>query len=548
MLETLRVRYATLQPRQRTMLIAGFFALASLSAAMTWWSGRTDWRPLFNGLEARDVQQVEQQLATAGIAYQPTPDGAGVEVPSEQMDKARMAVAAKGMPGSGRMGFELFDKPNWVGSEFDEKVNYQRALEGELEHTIETLGVVRSARVHLTLPKQSLFAAEEHPATASVVLKMRKSSISREQADSIRSLVAGAVENLHPEQVTLVDTDGRSNLNASSHGAEGLEQEAALEQKLVAMLEPLAGAGNVHATVNLNFEQATEDRTDEVYDPQQSATVSMQRSEQTPTEAAKSTGGVAGTASNTPAGAASQAGTPQTAATPPLLAAGKKEALPVYPQGNGGGQTVREESSNYAVTRHVVHTQRGAGEIRRVVAAVVVNDRASIEKTGKDEHTVWKPRTADEMRRLEQLAQAAIGFDAKRSDQVVVENIAFSGNVAEAKVSPVERLTEQANGILRGQPVLLRSIGTAVGCLLLCLLVLRPLTQQIGKAMTTPLLGAGAKQQELAMGAAEPVDPSVPLHLRGNAFQTVTQHIRNDPQQSARLLESWIASTTEGGN
>ena len=164
------------------------------------------------------MQQVSQELAAAGIPFQTTADGTGVEVPAELVDKARMEVAAKGMPQSGRLGFELFDKPNWVGSEFDEKVNYQRALEGELEHTIGTLEVVRSARVHLVLPKESLFAGEEKVAKASVVLKLRRSTMTPEQTDSIRNLVAGAVENLSAQQVTLVDADGRVNLNGRITG------------------------------------------------------------------------------------------------------------------------------------------------------------------------------------------------------------------------------------------------------------------------------------------------------------------------------------------
>lgn len=197
--DTLQQRWNALPARKRTMLGGSVFFIAAMCALMLWWSGRTDWRVLFNGLGVRDMQQVEQQLGAAGITYQMSPDGAALQVPAEQVAKARMAIAAKGMPSSGRMGFEIFDKPNWVGSEFDERVNYQRALEGELEHTIETIDAIDSARVHLVMPKQSYFTAEQHPATASVVLKLRKASLEREQVASIRSLVAGAVENLNPE-------------------------------------------------------------------------------------------------------------------------------------------------------------------------------------------------------------------------------------------------------------------------------------------------------------------------------------------------------------
>ena len=218
-----RETIVAMQPGRRNALAAAVLLVLAAVAAMAWFAQRTDWRVLFSGLEGRDVQQVSQELAAAGITFQTTSDGTGVEVPAELVDKARMEVAAKGMPQSGRLGFELFDKPNWVGSEFDEKVNYQRALEGELEHTIGTLEVVRSARVHLVLPKDSLFSGEEKVAKASVVLRLRRSTVTPEQSEQIRNLVAGAVENLSAENVSLVDAEGRVNLMAhEGSGADGM--------------------------------------------------------------------------------------------------------------------------------------------------------------------------------------------------------------------------------------------------------------------------------------------------------------------------------------
>src|ERR1700712_4508592 len=189
----MRERLMAMPAGKRTWLIASGVFLAAMCAGMIWFAGRPDWRILFSGLDGKDVQQVSQELAAAGIPYGMTVDGGGVQVPAEMLDKARMEVAAKGMPQTGRLGFELFDKPNWVGSEFDEKVNYQRALEGELEHTIGTLELVRSARVHLVLPKETLFSGEEKVAKASVVLKLRRTGLTAEQTESIRNLVAGAV-------------------------------------------------------------------------------------------------------------------------------------------------------------------------------------------------------------------------------------------------------------------------------------------------------------------------------------------------------------------
>src|SRR5580692_6705150 len=443
MAAAIRERLMAMPAGKRTWLIAAGIFLAAVCAAMVWFAGRPDWRVLFNGLDGKDVQQVAQELSAAGIPYETTADGAGVQVPADMLDKARMEVAAKGMPQTGRLGFELFDKPNWVGSEFDERVNYQRALEGELEHTIGTLAVVKSARVHLVLPQASLFAAEEKVAKASVVLQLKRASVDPEQVDAIRSLVAGSVENLSVDQVTLVDADGRVNFKQRSSNAAEADAEQAMEAKLVAMLEPLAGRDNVRATVNVSYDEGSEERTDEVYDPNQVATLTMQKSEQTSGLRGQASG-VPGTASNSPAGSpeGAVAGSQAAAApgTPPLL---QKQTLPVYPQQNAGlGQSLHEENGTYGVTKHLLHTEEGPGRVRRVSAAVVVNDRSVTEGAGKFEHLVWKPRSADEMHRLEELAQAAVGFDTRRGDQVVIQNVSFSTNAPEVKPPVMDKMVE----------------------------------------------------------------------------------------------------------
>ena len=559
-----KTRFVSLPAKRRNWLIGAAVGMLALVLGMAWYSGRPDWRVLFSGLESKDVTLVSQELAAAGIAFETTADGTGVEVPAELLDKARMEVAAKGMPQTGRLGFELFDKPNWVGSEFDERVNYQRALEGELEHTIATLGVVRSARVHLVLPQASLFTSEQKAAKASVVIRLKRASLPVEETDSIRNLVAGAVENLTPEQVTLVDADGRVNLEARRSGAAQGDAEQALESKLVAMLEPLAGAGNVRATVNVSYEQGTEERTDEVFDPTQSAALSIQKTEQV-SSGPRTAQGVPGTASNTPAAAPAGAVQGSAAAAvpgvPPLL---QKEALPVYPQGGAGGQSVKEESGTYAVTRHLVHTANGPGRIRRVTAAIVVNDRMVSDTTGR---AAWKPRTAEELKRLEGLAQAAVGFDEKRGDQVVMENVSFSANVAEVKVTGLEKVVLEAKSLMSSQPGLLRNLLLSGVGLMMVLFVLRPVAGQVVATLREPLMLAprtsvdgpdlGMAQLETAVMRTAPQDKDAlpaateavmrPRLRHENAiFEQVSEHIRQQPELSTRLLETWIGEQQEG--
>ena len=564
---SLRQRWSALPDGRRRSLVIGIGVVLAAALGMAWYGSRPDYRVLFSGLEGKDVAQVSQELGAAGISFRTTPDGGGVEVPAEMLDKARMEVAAKGMPQSGRLGFELFDKPNWVGSEFDEKVNYQRALEGELEHTIATLGVVRSARVHLVLPQQSLFASEERPAKASVVLKLKRASLPPEQVDSIRNLVAGAVENLNPDQVTLVDADGRVSLGARGRGAAGEDAEQAMEARLVAMLEPLAGAGNVRATVNVSYDEGTEERTDEVYDPTQTAVLSQQKSEQS-NGGMKAAQGVPGTASNTPAASPAGAvqGSDKAAApgTPPLLQG--KSALPVYPQSGGGtGQSMKEESGTYAVTKHLVHTEAGPGRVRRLTAAVVVNDRMTTEGAGKAEHTAWKPRTTEEMHRLETLAQAAVGFDEKRGDQVVLQNVSFSSNTAEVTQTGPAKLMEEARSLLALEPGMLRTSMVGLVGLVLVWFVLKPVAGQMVATLREPLqsaAGSGAPAEVrggLAGGTAsdavvavrqariaEVAEGASAMTERGSreALAEVAQKIRKQPTESTRLLETWI--TAEG--
>jgi flagellar M-ring protein FliF len=586
----LRGRIQAMPPQRRTWMGASALLVAAICAGMVWYAGRTDWRLLFSGLDSKDTQQIAQELSAAGIPFQMTADGTGVQVGADQVDKARMEVAAKGMPQSGRMGFELFDKPNWVGSEFDEKVNYQRALEGELEHTIGTLAVVRSARVHLVLPKESLFAEQEQPAKASVVLQLRKSLLAPEQAEAIRSLVAGAVENLGTDQVTLVDADGRLNLSAHGQDAVAGDAERELEGKLVAMLEPTAGGGNVHASVTVAYNQGSEEKTDEVYDPSQVVATSLHKSEQT-MGSRIAAGGVPGTASNTPGAAvpgsvqaagranAAAAVTPAPVAVPPLMqtasaasgvpnaavpglsksgeGAHQEAGLPVYSQnGSQPGETITEETGSYAVTRHMSHSEEGPGQVRRLTAAVVVNDRRENEGAGKLAHAVWRPRSPEEMQRLEQLARAAVGFDAARGDQLVVENVGFSSNAPEPDPPAIQKALDQTDALLHTQPDLMKTLSFSVVAVLLVMTVVKPVAKHMMTALSqaplTALPAGAATTGRIAggspgvrnFGASAGIPAKRPTDTQ-EIYEHLSEQIRREPAQSTRLLESWINAPVE---
>jgi flagellar M-ring protein FliF len=518
------VRWMQMAPAQRGWAMVATAMLAALLGGLAWYGLRPDWRTLYSGLEPDDARQIEQVLAEAQIPFEPSVDGSGILVPAAQLDKARLAAAAKGGVKSGRLGFEIFDKPNWVGSEFDEQVNFQRALEGELERTIGTLSDVASARVHLVMPHDSLFRDQERPAKAAVVIRLRHRSLAEGEPDAIRNLVASAVDGLAPEHVVLVDAAGNSPLGPRTAEAMQLSAEQALEEKLIATLEPVTGVGNVRASVTLDFDAEAAEETDENYDPGKTVTLSLERSEQT-TGAQPVAAGVPGTASNAP----------------------NTQAVPVYPHETSAPQSAKTESGTYGVSKSVRHVVDNPGRVRRLTAAIVVNDRLMQPET-KNHAAVWQPRSADELRNLTALAQAAVGFDTTRGDVVTVQDLAFDDN----RPPPPDTLAEKSLRTAEGAPNLVKYAALLLGLLVVVAFGLRPAIRHAGKALATAGSGKGARRElPASAGAAQPQAPLGPPEpaeidperLRSQEiFDQVTTHLKREPTQSSRLLQSWIHS------
>ena len=513
----IQTQWAAMSPgRRRWSAIAGLL-LGGLAVGLFWYGMRTDWRTLYANLDPDDARQMSVILTQAQIPFDVNASGTGIRVPSAQLDKARLATAAKGGTRSGRMGFEIFDKPNWVGSEFDEQVNYQRALEGELEHTVASLSDVESARVHLVMAHDSLFRDLDRPAKASVVLKLRHRSLAEGEPDAIRNLVASAVDGLTPDRVVLVDAAGSVPLGPRTADAMRLSVEQALEQKLIATLEPVTGPGNVRASVTLDYEAASSEQTEETYDPDQTVTLSMQRSEQSsgPQQVAA---GVPGTASNAP----------------------NSQSLPVYPAQTTSPQTAKTESGTYGASRTVRHTVEAPGRVRRLTAAVVVNHRM-VPSTSRDKSPVWQMRSPDELRNITALAQAAVGFDSGRGDVLAVQDLPFDENQPFPQVSTWSRVLSQAESF----PLLMKYAALLAGILVVVIFGLRP-------AVSRATAGVSAHKQsarELPPPAdAKPVlTPPLPAQDPERArtqeiFEQVTQHLKREPTQSSRLLQSWIHS------
>jgi flagellar M-ring protein FliF len=519
-----RIRWASMRPAQRGWAMAAAALLAGLAGGLLWYALRTDWRTLYADLDPEDARQTSLILTQAQIPFEASPNGSGILVPAAQLDKARLATAAKGLK-SGRLGFEIFDKPNWVGSEFDEQVNYQRALEGELEHTVGSLADVASARVHLVMAHDSLFRDAERPAKASVVLKLRHRTLVDGEPEAIRNLVASAVDGLTPDRVVLVDAAGLP-LGSKTADAMKLTAEQALEEKLIATLEPVTGAGNVRASVTLDYNPATSEETQENYDPDQTVTLSMQRTEQT-TGPQPVAAGVPGTASNAP----------------------NSQALPVYPQQTTPPTSAKSESGTYGASKSVRHVVEGPGRVRRLTAAIVVNDRL-IQAASRTKAAQYQARSAEELRNISALAQAAVGYDPGRGDMLTVQDLAFDQNRTQGPVN----LIGQGLATAESSPVLVKYAALLMGILVILAFGVRPAMRRARppreKKVKTPAAkeisataGAAAMASDLqpALDAPKPEPEPDPEKTRTQEiFEQVTDHLRREPTQSSRLLQSWI--------
>src|ERR1039457_469581 len=300
-MDRVKIFWAGLRSQQRIYLVLGLGITLAVAAFFVKMIATPDYKTLMTGLEAADAQTISAQLAAKKIAYVISPDGTSISVAADQLDAARLEVASHESPHSGRIGFEIFDKVSWGQTEFDEKVNYQRALEGELERTIQVMSNVKSARVHLVMATDSVFMDRERGAKASVMLRLRRGSLSREELSAISRLVAGAVDELKPADVAIIDADSNRSLadnNSSPDGGNGAEQE--LTSRLMSTLTPIVGADKLRATVNVEYETGSSEESQEKYDPAVSATLSMQHSEESTGGGATAAGGVPGTSSNVP--------------------------------------------------------------------------------------------------------------------------------------------------------------------------------------------------------------------------------------------------------
>jgi len=513
-----------LSPKQQLLLAAGTVLIGITLWAFVALIGKPKYVTLYSGLKPADAQSLGSRLAAKNIPYELSSDGGSLLVPSDQLDASRLETASQGLPRNARMGFELFDTPNWAGSDFTEKVNYQRALEGELERTLQTLSEVDAVRVHLVLPRESLFTAQEQAAKAAVIVKTRGGALSEPAQLAIPRLVASAVEGLRPENVTVVDADSNAPLirfrGANSAGGD-LDED--LQKTLVRTLEPIVGPDHVRASVHVEYDLSTTENTEEVYDPKTTVTLTQQKSEETSGGGGPS--GVAGTASNLPGSQTSKA-----AAT----------AIDT--------SSSHSESETYAVSKTVRHSLEPPGSIKRIAAAVLVDDAVDPSTKDANGRPARRKRTADEMKQIEQLAGAAIGLDLPRGDVLAIQNLSFQ-ELAVEKPAPPGKL-ETTRRVLTEWAGLLRYAGILALFLIVYLLMLRPVKQQVLTTLRELPARVTRNAKELSKApspaaAAAAVEIELPpgsdqaRHATALKRQ-LAEKVQNEPAAASRLVQSWI--------
>lgn len=406
------------------LMVASAAAVAIL-VAMVLWAKAPDYRTLFSNLSDQDGGAIVNQLTQMNVPYRFADNGGALEVPADKVHELRLRLAQLGLPKGGAVGFELLDQEKFGISQFSEQVNYQRALEGELARTIETLGPVKSARVHLAMPKPSLFVREQKAPSASITVNLEPGrALDEGQISAVVHLVSSAVAGLPPGNVTLVDQGGhlltQSNTSARDLNDAQLKYTADVEgrvqRRIEAILGPIVGNGNVHAQVTAQVNFDNKEQTDEQYRPNGDASQAVVRSRQVSESdqvGSPYPGGVPGALSNTPAPAPSAP-----ISTPPANQANTATRTTTT---SGPRNTQRSETSNFEVDRTIMHTKKNVGDVQRLSVAVVVNYRNLPD--GKP-----LPLTNDQMKQIEDLTREAMGFSSTRGDTLNVVNSPFNSS------------------------------------------------------------------------------------------------------------------------
>ncbi len=400
----------------RAPLIFAIALLVAVVAGLIMWSHTPDYKVLYSNLSDRDGGAIITALQAANIPYKFTDAGGAILVPSEQVHEMRLRLASQGLPKGGSVGFELMDNQKFGISQFAEQINYQRALEGELQQTIQSISSVKAARVHLAIPKPSVFVRDQEAPSASVMVNLYPGrTLDEGQVVAITHMVASAVPDLPVRNVTIVDQDGNLLTQASTGTALDATQlkfrqqvEHNTQQRIDAILAPLFGAGNAHSQVSADIDFSKLEQTAESYAPNGTPQQAAIRSQQTSTATELSQGG----ASGVPGALSNQ---PPQPASAPIVAANGPSGVPAATPVSDH----KDSTTNYELDKTVRHFEQPMGGVKRLSVAVVVNYMRTVDAKGR---ATMQPLAADKLAQVEQLVKDAMGYDAKRGDSVNVVN------------------------------------------------------------------------------------------------------------------------------
>jgi flagellar M-ring protein FliF len=517
------------------------------------WNRERDFRPLYSELSPEDAGAVLAKVRENGAEYRLSDSGSAVLVHADKVAELRLQLAAAGVPKSGRIGFELFDKTNFGASDFTEQVNYHRALEGELERSVMSLAAVEQARVHITQAKESVFLETRQPAKASVLVKLRPGAmLSQQNVAAICQLAASAVEGLAPEAVSVVDMRGNllNRARKAAAGEDGEPSEAALDYrqkiehdllaKINSTLEPLLGADKFRATASVECDFSSAEQSDETFDPTKSVMVTSQKTEDISGGAVAS--GIPGTASNLPKPAS-------------------------RPSSGSTGVTRRTENVSYQSSHTVRHVRQPQGTIKRVSVSLLVDSAVRWEGSGPKAKRIVEAPSTEKLKTIHDLVAGVIGLSTERGDQLVVENLPFEATLNPEQLPPAPKtvpVSQPGSWVDQGLKSKYVVIGAGVGVaiiLTLILLVLKIVRKSGGSKpveMTAQIEGGqvfedfGKKiENQLAEQAAlrqkQETDALNALKLPPvtKKAEVLTKHIaeqaKKDSTAMAHVLRSWMS-------
>ncbi|MEO8659284.1 MAG: flagellar basal-body MS-ring/collar protein FliF [Bryobacteraceae bacterium] len=572
-MDQLKLLLERLSLRQRiTIVLVAILASGGLFAVARWNKER-DFHPLFREVGSQDAGAVVNRLKELNVDYRVAENGGTILVPSSRVAEVRLQLAAAGLPKSGRIGFELFDGTDFGSTEFAEQVKYHRAIEGELERSVMSLAEVESARVHVTFGKDSVFVESRQPAKASVTVKLRAgATLSPSNVTGICHLTASAVEGLLPEAVSVIDVQG--NLLSKPRrpvGADGVEtSDGALEfqqkmerdylAKVHSQLDPLLGTDKYRASVSVECDFTSGEQSEETFDPGKSVMSSSQRTEEA--SGANAAAGLPGTASNLPR---------------PGLRSGS---------GGGSGVTRRTENTSYQSSRLVKRLRLPQGAIRRLSISLLVDQAVRWEGTGPKAKMSLIPPSPERLLGIRNLISGAVGLQAQRGDQLLVETLPFESTLTQGPpeappsllapppVAPgTMKLPEWADKLQKkvGMPVLLGMAGGVLLALLggLGFFLVRMRTKKTKiKAGAAPAIAGGAGgKAEIAAPQGPSVESQMHAKLAENAAQQekqelemlnalavpftatkktevlkkhITEQAKKDPSALAHIMRTWL--------